>query len=110
MICNAGDIVVVPFPFVDNAKVKPRPALVLSSKDFNEVHNHSIMAMITTSAVKWKTDILIDDIKLAGLPVKSFIRMKLFTLDNRLIKKTIGSLNSNTQNKVKEAISNNLLT
>ena len=104
MICNFGDVVVVPFPFVDNANVKPRPALILSSEEFNDSHNHTIMAMITTSSIKWKTDIPIENLKRAGLPVKSFIRLKLFTLDNRLIKKTIGSVDS----KVKDQLNKNI--
>ena len=45
MICDSGNIVTVPFPFVDNANVKPRPALVISSKEFNQEHDHSIMTI-----------------------------------------------------------------
>lgn len=111
MICNSGDIVVVPFPFVDNANVKSRPALVVSSKTFNEEQDHSIMVMITTgAATRWKSDIEITDLKLAGLPVKSFIRLKFFTLDNRLIKKTIGKLDDSSFINVKNNLTAYLFT
>jgi len=109
MICNFGNIVIVPFPFVDNAKSKSRPALIVSSKAFNESHSHSVMAMITTStSTSWESDVLIQNLKLAGLPVKSSIRVKLFTLDNRLIKKTIGSLDQATTKEIKKVISSYL--
>jgi mRNA interferase MazF len=111
MLCNSGDIIIVPFPFVDNANVKSRPALVVSSKIFNEEQDHSILVMITTAAAtKWKSDIEITNLKLAGLPVKSFIRLKFFTLDNRLIKKTVGKLDDNALNKVKDNLTLYLCT
>ena len=106
MVYEHGDIVVVPFPFVDNANAKSRPAVVLSSSSFNEENNHTILAMITTaSSITWKSDIEIQDLQDAGLPTKSFIRMKLFTLDNRLIKKKIGKLDPPTSRTL-----NNTLT
>lgn len=111
MIYNSGDIVIVPFPFVDNANVKSRPALVVSSKTFNKEHDHSIMVMITTgAATKWKSDIEITDLTLAGLPVKSFIRLKFFTLDNRLIKKIIGKLDETAFNNVKNNLTSYFFT
>ena len=48
MICDSGDIVAVPFPFVDSPQTKRRPALVLSKRDFNQNHKHTLLAMITT--------------------------------------------------------------
>jgi mRNA interferase MazF len=94
MICNKGDIVVIPFPFVDNANTKPRPAVVLSNGEFNKTHDHTVMAMITTGAgTSWNTDVKIDDLNKAGLKIASYMRLKIFTLDNRLIKKKIGKLN-----------------
>jgi mRNA interferase MazF len=109
MLCNSGNIVVVPFPFVDNANIKPRPALIVSSKSFNEEHDHSIMTMITTGlSTKWKSDIEILDLKFAGLPVKSYIRLKFFTLDNRLIKKIIGQLDDKSFADLKNNLSSYL--
>ena len=109
MLCDSGNIVVVPFPFVDNANIKPRPALVVSSKSFNQEHDHCIMTMITTGlSTKWKSDIKISDLKLAGLPVRSFIRLKFFTLDNRLIKKVIGKLDDQSFSQLKNSLSSYL--
>jgi len=65
---NAGDVVVVPFPFTDRTSNKRRPALVLSSGlQFN---------------------------------APSLVRMKLFTLDQRLIVRKAGILAKNDQSSV----------
>ena len=92
MICDAFDIVVVPFPFVDKPESKKRPALVLSNVEFN-AEGHSILAMITTRhKPTWPGDIQITDLASCGLRTSCIIRFKLFTLDNRLILKRIGKL------------------
>jgi mRNA interferase MazF len=93
------DIVVVPFPFDGSAQAKKRPALVLSDSDqFNLEANSCILAMITTSIQHpWPLDYLIKDWQASGLSCPSFIRLKLFTLDNRLILYRLGSLASKDQ-------------
>jgi mRNA interferase MazF len=68
---DSFDVVVVPFPFIDKAASKRRPALILSS---NTAFNHQIeayvMAMITTSSHHpWPLDTEIEDLRAAGLPV-----------------------------------------
>lgn len=110
MLCDSGDVVIVPFPFVDSPQTKRRPALVLSRKAFNDVHRHSLLAMITTgSGASWESDIPITALEKTGLPVPSLIRMKLFTLDNRFIIKRIGSLHTSDQKKVRKAICHEIL-
>lgn len=92
MICDPWDVVVVPFPFVDLPKSKRRPALVLSQHDFNR-HGHTILAMITTKRQPaWPGDVAIDDRSAAGLPRPCIVRLKLFTLDNRLLADHLGRL------------------
>jgi len=43
------ETVIVPFPFVDLTKVKPRPALVLSMARFNQQNGQTLLATITTA-------------------------------------------------------------
>ncbi len=107
MICNAFDVVVVPFPFTDSAQSKKRPAVVLSSKtNFNGQIGHSVLAMITSAKnTRWPLDVTISDLKTAGLPAPSIIRMKLFTLDHRFIAETIGRISKKDQNKLQAAVS-----
>jgi mRNA interferase MazF len=86
------DVVVVPFPFTDSNKTKRRPALVLSDRNFLTI-DKSILAMITTNNhPAWSLDTAIEDLEVTGLNASSIIRFKLFTLDNSLIIKKIGSL------------------
>lgn len=88
------DVVVVPFPFTDQAATKRRPALVLSGAgQFNSRAGHSIMAMITSATENpWPHDILLTDLKSAGLSVPCSVRLKLFTIDNRLVLRRSGRL------------------
>lgn len=101
MICDAGDVVVVPFPFVDIAAEKRRPSVVLSRLAFNEAHGHSICAMITTAARSaWPSDIAIADLGAAGLSRSCMVRWKLFTLPNAIILRRAGALSEQDRDKV----------
>lgn len=103
---DSFDIVLVPFPFTENASHKKRPALILScSLSFNKEIGASVMAMITTSTHHpWPLDIPIEHLKTAGLPAVSVIRMKLFTLDHRFILKKLGALHVQDQRRVKNNV------
>jgi mRNA interferase MazF len=103
-IYKTFDVVVVPFPFVDSLKSKNRPALVISSeKHFNGPTSHTVLAMITSAMhSSWPLDVPIGNVKSCGLEKPSIIRLKLFTLDNRLIKKRIGKLSSKDQESLQE--------
>lgn len=101
MICDLGDVVVVPFPFVDVAAEKRRPSLVLSRQAFNESNGHSICAMITTAArTNWPSDIAIVDLNAAGLPRSCVVRFKLFTLPNAIILRRAGTLAEQDRGKI----------
>ena len=88
------DVVRVPFPFTDRALSKNRPALILSDEaSFGTIVGHSVMAMITSAEHRpWPLDHLIADLEAAGLPAVSLVRFKLFTLDHRLVRGTLGRL------------------
>jgi len=84
----------VPFPLTDRAAAKNRPALVLSDRvSFNTPAAHSVLAMITSAVhARWPLDVRISDLAAAGLPARSLVRFKLFTLDHRLIRGLLGHL------------------
>lgn len=107
------EVVKVPFPFSDMDKAKIRPALVLSSaKQFNAKVGLSVMAMITSLKSHrdhWSVDIIIKDLELAGLPVPSIVRFKLFTLDHRLILGRLGNLSEIDRDKVRQNLKNILV-
>jgi mRNA interferase MazF len=93
VICDLGDVVTVPFPFVEVAALKRRPAVVLSNRAFNEDNRHSICAMITAgSRSRWARDVSIGAWAKAGLSRPCVIRWKIFTLPNENILKRLGTL------------------
>ena len=90
--CEQWDVVVVPFPFTDRPAEKRRPALVISKETFNQ-SGHTVLAMITSAAQPSRPgDTPLTDYKTAGLHVPCVVRLKVFTLDNRLILRSIGHL------------------
>ena len=94
MIYERWQVVRVPFPFTDRLASKNRPALVLSaSAAFNAPAGHLVLAMITSAGnAPWPLDCAIQDLAGAGLPAPSVVRCKLFTLDARLVRGSLGRL------------------
>ena len=83
----------VPFPFTDRQAQKLRPALVLSLPDFQQACGHVLLAMITSARQSaWPLDWPIEDLRAAGLPQPCVVRLKLFTLDERLVLGSLGAL------------------
>lgn len=105
MTFNTFEVVVVPFPFTDRQAAKRRPALVVSSADFNTAHEQSILAMITSAADEWRSDVPVRDWREAGLNVPCKVRLKLFTLDNALVLRRLGALSQYDRNAVKNGLS-----
>lgn len=61
--------------------------------------------MITTAAKShWPTDVQLADATGAGLTAASLVRLKLFTLDNRLVARTIGTLSPRDRKAVREML------
>lgn len=104
-VCDAGDIAIVPFPFSDMAVAKPRPALALSGRSANEDSGNTVFAMITTAArSRWPQDVPLSDHGAAGLSATSLVRVKLLTLDNRLVARKIGALSRRDRQSVRRML------
>ena len=99
MTCEAWDIVAVPFPFTERGGHKKRPALVISNRAFNQ-HGHTLLSMITSSSLPWPGDTPLKDLTSASLSVPCVVRLKLFTLDNRLLVRRIGQLSPEDRTRV----------
>ena len=93
MAFNQYDVVKVPFPFTERNSLKKRPAVIISTPEYQDYTGHCVLTMITTAKhSQWPTDITIENIEEAGLPVPSIIRLKIFSLDQRLILGKLGTL------------------
>ena len=95
------DVVVVPFPFSDKKKIKNRPAVIVSKPESAT----RTLAMITSATnPKWNFDLAINDLDKAGLQFPCSVRMKLFTLDEVIIKAKIGELGRSDKTKLKSIL------
>ena len=102
LVLAAFDVVIVPFPFTDQNASKRRPALVLSGAAFNLAAQHSVLAMITSADQSaWLGDCPILHLASAGLTTACLVRLKLFTLDHRLIIRKSGCLAATDQKELR---------
>ena len=78
-----GDVIRVPFPYTDRATRQSRPAVIVSTAEFQDLHGLLWVVMITSARNRgWPDDVPITNLKLAGLPVPSIIRSaKIATID-----------------------------
>ena len=80
-----GDVVKVPFPYTDRATRQWRPALVVSTARLQDLHGLLWVVMITSAENRgWPDDVPVADLKMAGLPVPSLIRMREDSDDRRV--------------------------
>ena len=94
-------IVAVPFPFTDSAQTKKRPALVISSEHHQNKTGHITLLMVTSAKHShWYDDHTIINLSSTGLNMPSIIRQKIFTIDNRLIVRKVGTLDKEDQAKI----------
>ena len=100
----------MPFPFADRAAMRCRPALVVSRADpLGNVVGHHVLAMVTSAAHRrWPLDVPVGDLGTAGLPAPSVVRMKLFTLDDRLVARRVGALAPADATAVRTALARTL--
>jgi len=93
VIFDRYETVVVPYPFHEIPVTKRRPALVLSSRRFNEQNGQTWVAMITTAKeTRWPSDVQIRDLEAAGLRHPCVLRFRFQTLPNTLFVRAIGWL------------------
>lgn len=99
---SSFDVLLVPFPFTDRTTQKKRPAVVLSGEGYYADTGQLVCAMITTGKrSQWQSDVSIEGLEAAGLPVPSKVRVKIFTLDARFVLKRLGHLSRKDESKVK---------
>jgi mRNA interferase MazF len=83
---EAGDLVDVPFPFIDARTTKQRPALALSSAEFQQQTGACLLVMLTSAErSRWPNDVVLEDWASAGLKKPTILRWKVFTLEESLI-------------------------
>jgi mRNA interferase MazF len=92
-----GDIILVPFPFTDQSTTKKRPAVVVSSKHYNQ-QRPDLIIMAVTSQIRPASiigEVIIRDWQAAGLLKPSAIKPVITTIEKPLVIKIMGHLNDN---------------
>lgn len=88
-----GDIVLVNFLFSEEAGVKKRPALVVSSDAYQKGRQEAIVAAITSNLGRHLIgDTLVSDWKGAGLLYPSQVSMVVRTVKQPMIARQLGRL------------------
>ena len=93
IVYHRGDVVLIPFPFTDLSSVKTRPVVVLSTDGYANKTGNIIVAMITSVEYTSPYDCPISDWKSANLLAPSWVRVKIATLDPKLVRFQPGKLN-----------------
>ena len=105
---NFGDIVLLQFPFTDLTTTKKRPAVVVSSVEYNNKRPDIIVMAITSRLREIQSfgDVTIEEWKQAGLIKESAIKPIIITIEKNLILAKLGQL----QNQDTQVLRNNLQT
>lgn len=103
---SRGQVVVVPFPFTDLSGVKRRPALVVSSEEYNQRTGDVIIAQITSrvNSPQRPGDYNVKDWKGAGLLAPSLIRARMTTLHSSILVRVLGQMPAAEMHAVNRAL------
>ena len=88
---DAGDIVLVRYPFTDLSTSKRRPAVILSARSYTE-RFADIVLMPLTSRVEADASLALSHWQTAGLLKATWVKPIIGTLATRLIEKHLGKL------------------
>jgi mRNA interferase MazF len=91
---HRGDVVLVPFDFTDRSGRKWRPAVIVSSDQYNQQTPDVLIASITgnLNAIAHPGDHRLNEWQAAGLLKPSLAQAKLATIESALIRRRLGSL------------------
>jgi mRNA interferase MazF len=89
-----GDVVLVPFPFTDQSGSKKRPAVIVSSAQY-QAQRRDLVIMAITSQIRPRPafgEFVVGDWKKAGLIAPSAVKPVLGTIEKQLVLKKLGQL------------------
>jgi mRNA interferase MazF len=102
MSYSKNDVILVSYPFSDLSSTKVRPAIIINSpsisKDYFTVPLSSRTENLLTG------EFILQDWQKAGLNVKSIVKRGIFTIQDTLIIKKIGTLKIEDSNKLEESL------
>ena len=96
---NKYDIIVVKFPFASSLKYKARPAVLISSEEYNVNSRNTSIIMTISSQIETKLafEPIIEGWKAAGLLKQSILKASVATIENDFIITKLGILSKKDQ-------------
>lgn len=93
---EAGDVVLLPFPFTNQAGTKKRPAVVVSSSVYGAIRPDLVVLAATSRLSKAPTalEYILGDWQQAGLPKPSMCKPVLLTIERALVVRKLGRLST----------------
>lgn len=101
-----GDVVLVGFPFTNLQTVKKRPAVVISSKAYQQ-NRPDVILMAVTSQIRQPLatgEAILKDWQAAGLAKPSVLKPLIATLEQRQIVRVMGKLSESDQENLDRVI------
>jgi mRNA interferase MazF len=89
MSCSRNDVVLLPIPFTDLSSSKVRPAIVVGHGSWPG----DLFVVPVTSQLS-NADLPLNDWQAAGLNVASGIKGQICTVEDRLVRKVVGSISN----------------
>jgi mRNA interferase MazF len=101
MTYQAGDLVLLAFPFTSGTKAKRRPALVILDVGDADI----LVARVTTRPYQTHFDIALEDWQSAGLLAASVVRVhKVPTLERTLVERQLGQVSAADRSRIADVL------
>jgi mRNA interferase MazF len=101
-----GDVVLVPLPFTNQAVSKKRPAVVVSSHAYNTARLDVVVMAITSQVrmIATSDDLWVQSWKAAGLLKPSVVKPLFATIEQSLVIRQLGALDTTDKQSLRQAI------
>ena len=101
-----GDVVLVPFPFTDQTATKKRPAVVVSSNQYNNARPDVILMAITSHMSGYSRigEVVVAGWQIAGLLKASTIKPIVTTIEKSLVIRKLGQLEEHDTLALKDVL------
>ncbi len=101
-----ADVILVPFPFTNQRSAKKRPAVIVSSDDYNKAKPDLIIMAITSQIIVplGFGEVQIIDFSAAGLLKPSLIKPIIATVETRLVIRKLGKLQSRDKKSLQQML------
>lgn len=99
-------MILVPFPFTDQSGVKQRPAVIISSRAY-QAAKADLLILAITGQVRMPLgfgEALIQDWQTAGLLKPSVLKPVITTIEQRLVRRSMGTLSARDQQMLRQII------